>query len=84
MIEQHPELEFHLFYEEPGCDFEGDLHGVGGEVTEDDCREYRPTCIECEEKSHSSEMTYLEEEGEYICYNCRPPSPPEWDQEKNK
>jgi hypothetical protein len=40
ICEQYPLLDFFLNYEEPGCNFEGDLEATAGEVTRDETREY--------------------------------------------
>lgn len=49
ICDRYPLLEFHLFYEEPGNDFEGDLYIEGGEVVEHDQRAYSGTIEEDED-----------------------------------
>lgn len=40
IAERYPLLTFRLNFEEPGCDFEGDLEIVNGEIERDETREY--------------------------------------------
>jgi hypothetical protein len=64
-----PALRFHHYYEEPGCDFEGDLIIENGQVVTDDCRKYTQQCDSCGEKTAT--CVYDDVEGEYYCDNCR-------------
>lgn len=63
-------LKVKHFYEESGCDFEGDYNVDNGEVILDDQRPYTPDCHDCGEKFNRDDMIYNEEEGEYLCKRC--------------
>jgi hypothetical protein len=85
MISQFPELRFHLYYEEPGCDFEGDLEGEDGEILFNETRDWHPTCQVCEEKFPKEKMTFDEDSYDYVCNECfKEISYKEWDHAENK
>ncbi len=63
-------LKINHFYEEAGCDFEGDYNVDKGEVISNSEREYRPNCQGCGEKFNSDDMIYNEDEGNYYCKRC--------------
>ncbi len=66
-------LKINHFYEESGCDFEGDYNVDCGEVILNDERKYRPVCQDCGEKFDSDDMVYDEDDGDYRCRVCADP-----------
>ena len=71
MIKMYPELSFKMYYEEPGCDFQGELEGSNGEITNDLCESFHPECAECCLRDYpSEECSYDEEICDWLCPNC--------------
>ena len=68
--EKYPLLKFELYYEEEGCDFEGDFVVEAGEVTLDDERKFsNHSCNNCGDRQDDfNEGETLNEDG--LCPNC--------------
>ena len=63
-------LKINHYYEESGCDFEGDYEVDNGVVISDKHGSYRPDCVECGEKFDRDKMIYNDDECEYYCIAC--------------
>jgi len=63
-------LKINHFYEESGCDFEGEFEVDNGVIILDENRRYRPNCNECGEKFDSDKMIYDEDSGGHTCVRC--------------
>ena len=63
-------LKINHFYEESGCDFEGDYNVKDGVEIFHNQRSYRPCCAECGEKFDSDKMVYDDKWGDYLCVKC--------------
>ncbi len=63
-------LKINHYYEESGCDFEGNYEVDCGDVVNDSQRAYSPYCEKCGMKGVREEMVYDENEGEHFCVGC--------------
>lgn len=68
LCELFPDIEFSLSYEEPGMNFEWDIHSDGEGWYWEENREYEPMCDYCEEKKE--EVKYYDFEWQYYCDTC--------------
>jgi len=68
---KYPLLNFSLYYEEGGCDFEGDLEIVAGIVTKDETRKFsNHSCNECgDNQSDLDEGDTINDNG--LCPSCQ-------------
>ncbi len=66
LIQDHPELEFEYSFEEPGCEFKGEIVGNGGDILLDTYQECDTVmCPECD-----NEMLMGTEELTIVCEEC--------------
>jgi len=69
MSKCYPTLEFHLAYEECGCDFSGEYRVRNGEIMEDRNGPYIHTCEDCEKKDDT--VKRIEGVDASLCPSCK-------------
>ena len=86
MIYDFPKLRFSLYYEEPGCNFQGELEGYNGEIEKDECIEYHPECMECGFRDYPVDLCeYDTDEIGFLCPKCyiETYESKDWDDDRN-